>query len=367
MSRFMKGTKPSHSPVDYDRIIAKRLGKLGFPRNSRAMQCAEELVRRTITESSAISYAQESAFWLRWCRDRGLDPLKVTPEDVGHFRAANAGYAMGTQHLKLLVVRLLFKIAIRRGWVRENPVVIPHSIRRIPESMTPALSREQCDMFLGAIAAETGSADVGLTALRDLALATTMIGLCLRTAEAAELRWGRLHRSAGMMQISFVGKGRKPAHLPVPDDVMQLLTSWRRAFERATGTKLGPADPIFVGVSTREIKAARERGSGRSPLPTMTRTCIYRIINERLRDVGLEGARYGGHCLRATGAVLSIEGGSTLIEVQELLRHASIDTTMRYLQRLTLGAMKRAVDNIRLTIPRWDDDSDDDAGAPVAA
>lgn len=369
MSRFTEGTQPSHTPVDYGRISNSRLGKLGLPEDNPALQCAKSLVKRTRTEPSAISYAQESAFWLRWCRDRGLEPLAATIEDVEEFGSSNARYAMGTQHLKLLVVRLLFKIAIARGLAEANPVVIPHTIRRDAETNTPALSKAHAQQLFASIAASISPSASPLTGKRDLALTTVMTRLCLRTSEAADLRWGRIRRSAGIIQLSFLGKGRKAAHLPVPEDVWLLLTAWKRAFERATGTTLGPNDPVFLGVSTRDLKTARVRGGGRSPLVPMSRGTIYRVINERLRDIGIEGERYGGHCLRATGAVLSIEGGSTLIEVKQLLRHSSIDTTMRYLQKLTLEASIRAIENIRLVIPRWDEESDQDESplTPVAA
>jgi len=364
VTRYAKGTVPEYAPVDYDRHL-RHVRALGLAPNSRALVLAEEMVRHCRAEGSADSFAREITSWLRFCQAIGIEPLRTTPLEVDRYLASLSNYAIGTQHLKLLVVRLFFKCAIGHHWLRDNPVVIPHSVPRIPETDTPSLTKAQAERLLSSIRADFESPRIALTAKRDYAMILVALRLALRAGELAALRWGRISESGGQMRTSFRGKGAKPATMLVPDDVWATLEKWRRAFEAASGATLFPGDPIFLGTSTRQLRAAQVR-AGQTPLAMLSRGAVYTIVAGRLGDIGIRGDRHGPHCLRATAAVLSYLGGSSLIEVQALLRHSSIQTTMRYLQRLMTGAAGPAILNIRLTIPAWDELPDDavDGGTP---
>ena len=273
MPRYVQGTRPAYTPIDYEHILGT-VRAAGLRSDGRAYRLAAEIVRRARSEHTALSYSHELAAWLRFCRAQGLDPLRVTRSDVDRYTAENGRYAIGTQHGKLLVARLFYKAAIEHGWVRRNPVVIPPSIRSIPETDTPALTRAQLELVLGAIALEFNDPRVGLTAKRDFAMIKLMVRLCLRATETAQLRWGRITESNGQRRVAFRGKGAKPAVLPVPPDVWETLAKWKRAFEAATGTVLGPGDPVFVGVSSRDLARAPagrrgEPAAGGWPLPRL--------------------------------------------------------------------------------------------------
>lgn len=362
MPRYTPGTKTAYDTVDRERAM-RRVLKLRLAPNSRALKITTKLMNMQRTQCSAESTANELAFFLEWCQSRGLDPFKITEDDIDAFIGRLSGYAQGTQHLKLLWARAFYKRAIKDRYVRENPVTIPAQIRRTPETNTPALTKEQIEEVLGAIRVEFTNPRVGLRAKRDYAMIMLMVRLCLRTTETVSLRWGRIRESNGEMQVSFRGKGGKPAHLPIPADVWQVLTSWKYAYEKATGTVLGPNDPVFLPVSSRDLPLARLR-KGRSPLKPMTRYPIHGVVVERLGAVGIEGARFSPHCLRATGAVLSFRAGSSLIEIQALLRHSSIETTMRYLQTLVMGAVGPAIERIKLDVLSWSEE-EAEAESPV--
>ena len=122
-----------------------------------------------------------------------------------------------------------------------------------------------------------------------------MVRLCLRATETAQLRWGRIVESNGQRRVAFRGKGAKPAVLPVPPDVWETLAKWKRAFEWATGTVLGPGDPVFVAVASRDLYRVRQRGSGASPLRPAGRSLVYQVVTRRMRDVGCRRRVKTGH------------------------------------------------------------------------
>lgn len=366
MPRYAQGTRLDYTPFDRKAVLDTVLGRLGSPLEPTQYQLAGELVRPCRTYYSTYSYAQELTFFLRWCRSEGIEPLAATEDDAYGYAAWINGYAIGTQGLKLNIARMWYERAKAHRLVEVNPFAAMRIPLRTPQTETPSLTKAQVERVLLAITSEFGHPDVGLTARRDYALITVMVRLCLRAGECASLRWGRFHETNGRMRMSFLGKGKKPAHLDLPADVWQTLQSWKRAYEKALGLVLGPNDPVFLPLSPHALREARER-RGASPLAPIARRSLYGFVVGRLTDVGISGNRYSPHCLRATGAVLAYQAGVGLLAVQALLRHASPETTIRYLQRLVSGAATEAIDGIRLDVPAWvepEDETDPPSASP---
>jgi len=58
------------------------------------------------------------------------------------------------------------------------------------------------------------------------------------------------------------------------------------------------------------------------------------LIKRHLRDIDIESRRLTAHSLRHTFATLALRAGAPLIQVKDALRHASIETTRKYLHNL---------------------------------
>ena len=358
MTRTRSAPLTDHVPLDRDGIVDGWFERLEPAPSGEIRRLADEMVRSCNTHDAVVCYAQEMAAYLGWCNRHGVDPLVACEDDAFAYAASLTRYAQGTQHLKLMVVRRMYAKAVNRKLIAANPFAGITLPSRLPETNTPALTRAQVEMLLGAIAASFDDPRRGLTAKRDYTLITLMVRLALRSSEASGLHWGRFQDHDGRIRSSFIGKGNKPAHLDLPDDVWQTLLRWKRAYERASGVTLNRADPVFPPCDTRALKAARAR-VGLQPLAAIARRSVHNMVVARLADVGLEQDRLAPHALRATGAVLAFRAGASIIEIKELLRHSSVDTTMRYLQALVGGAARAAIDRIQLDVPRWTDPDDD--------
>lgn len=352
MPRYAAGTVLDYLPFDRQAILDRMLGRLSWDPPERVRKLATDMARGCRTEGSVTSYAQEIVFYLRWCATEGVDPLEVTSDDAEAYAAFIHGYAQGTQNLKLLTVRLFFKKAIARKFVDENPFEHANMPSRSPETITPSLTKEMTERLLRSIQNDFDHPREGLTAKRDYALVTIMVRMCFRTTESAALRWGRFQETEGRIRVSFMGKGKKPAHLFVPVDVWRTLLGWKRAYERELGVVLGPRDPVFLPNSTRERLQVRGR-KGLSPLRPLSRRSVYGIVTGRMHDLDIRGDRMSPHALRATGAVLAYKAGATLPQIQSLLRHSSVNTTMIYLASIMGDAATDAMDAIRLDVPAW--------------
>lgn len=159
--------------------------------------------------------------------------------------------------------------------------------------------------------------------LRDRAIIALAIAAALRTVEIVRADIADLHYISGFMALSIQGKGKtdKSDFVKVPDPIEKVI----REYLAARGEQDGSA-PLFASVSDRN-KGGR-----------LTTNSISRIVKKALRACGLDSPRLTAHSMRHTGATLNLLNGGTLQETQQLLRHASINTTMIYNHALDRAA-----------------------------
>ncbi len=102
---------------------------------------------------------------------------------------------------------------------------------------------------------------------------------------------------------------------------------------------------------TRGSKIAKARAAGRLlPNSWVDPKDISRIVKRRFAAVGIVHDGMAAHSLRATAAVLAYQAGADLLEIQQLLRHKSLDTTRIYLSWILPQASDAAIDSIKLNL-----------------
>jgi integrase/recombinase XerD len=361
MSHLAPSTPLDHKPDHRAETLAKWLDRVEPAPSDTVRALAARLIQRVESDFTAYSYGQELVAFLRWCGRVGVEPLAASEDDALAYAQSLRRFASGTRNLKLQIARRFFDAAVGRGVRDDNPFAGLRLPTRAPETTTPALTRQQAEALLTATQAAFDDPRTGLTARRDFALMTVILRLGLRASEASSLRWGRFYDHDGHVRISFMGKYGKPAHMDLPAQVWQAVGAWKRAYERATGVALDRADPVFLPCDSRALKAVRQ---GVAPLTPFKSRSIHAMVVHRLADIGLSADRLSPHALRATCAVLAYHAGAQLIEIQAMLRHSDIKTTMIYLQALVGGAARAAIDSIVLDVPPWDDPDDEPPTAP---
>ena len=142
---------------------------------------------------------------------------------------------------------------------------------------------------------------------RDYAAMLLMVRLGLRTGEVAALELADIDWRAGDLIVR--GKGSRIERLPLPADVGEAIAGWvrrgrpacdsRRVFTRVRA----PHQGLSVGGVAAIVKAAGLRAE--------------------IPDVH-------AHRLRHTAATRMLAGGADLVEIGQVLRHASVLTTSIY-------------------------------------
>lgn len=179
---------------------------------------------------------------------------------------------------------------------------------RLEKRLPKALSRAEVERLLA-------SPDVSTPAgLRDRALLETLYGCGLRASEASGLKFQELSLDTASLRAE--GKRGKTRWVPIPRGTMEWLERYLANARPVLQKK--PSSHVFLGDRGREV--------GRS--------MVYRIMERHAERAGLK-MPIGPHVLRHSYAVHLLQGGADLRAVQELLGHASLDTTQVYTELKT--------------------------------
>ena len=165
---------------------------------------------------------------------------------------------------------------------------------------------------------------------RDYAMIALLLTTGLRTIEIIRADIADL-RTVGDDTVLFVqGKGRddKSEYVKIAPKVETAIRKYLM-----TRTDTAPDAPLFTSESNHNQ-------DGR-----LTTRTIRRLVKDALLNVGLNSDRLTAHSLRHTAATIALLKGAELAEVQQMLRHQNINTTMIYSH-----ALSRAQNNSELTI-----------------
>lgn len=177
------------------------------------------------------------------------------------------------------------------------------------------LSPEEVKMMIKAIRTQDNNPN---RAHRDVSLIWLMASLGLRRDEAANLQWSFLTRRGGKWVMRIRGKRNKWRAVDVPPLTLEYLQPWAMALN---GGKPGLPDGLLL---RRVAKWGTISEAG------ITGNMVWRIVTSAWDLTGLPGD-LAPHDLRRTAAAIALDSGASEREIQQMLGHSSIETTMRYL------------------------------------
>lgn len=172
-----------------------------------------------------------------------------------------------------------------------------------------ALSAEQANNVLSTMGKET------LEELRDFAIVNLLTRTALRTIEVERANIEDIRSEAGEALLYIQGKGRdsKDAFVVLTENSLRPIRKYLKARGEAKGN-----EPLFISLSDRNH-------GGR-----LTTRSISRIAKSSLVDAGYDSSRLTAHSFRHTAVTLSLLGGASLQDAQQLARHSNINTTLIY-------------------------------------
>jgi integrase/recombinase XerC len=237
---------------------------------------------------------------------RGLDALK--PRDLRDFVIEGQHrFDRRTLHLHVSGLRAFFKYWLRHGRVMRNPFIgvpLPKLEKRLPKFLTEDQMKRLLTGPSRLLENETVDA---FTAWRDRLAMELLYGGGLRVSELVALNYGAVDLEGGVARV--FGKGKKERLCPLGVVAIAVLKKFKNEFAPDAGfdspvlvTKAGERLPV------RKVQLLLKRYLALADLP-------HDLTPHKIRH------SYATHLLNA---------GADLRLVQELLGHASLNTTQIY-------------------------------------
>lgn len=275
----------------------------------------ERFLRLSVADGRAsprtiASYRDGLALYFSWLKDRDMDPLTTTYDEVQIYRSwLIAKYKPGTVRIRLTAVRVLYRALQRWGRRPDDPAA---GIKGPKERSSPVdklmqrgLSPDEAKLLLVGIGQYDGAA-----AARDRAIIELLLFQGLRADELAGARLEDLDM-LGLSAIKIMGKGSKERTIMLSERCRISLKRWLELRGTLPGALFHRLEGEAVRLSVRTIE---------------------RIVDKGLKRAGLKRPGRSAHALRHTYAVLSVLGGAQRERLGDSLGHASLSTTDVYIR-----------------------------------
>lgn len=268
---------------------------------------------RSLSPKTISAYRDDLAMFGKFCAEKEVDILEVTPELVLQYvaRLSRSGYSAGSINRMLSAIKGFYRYCLRFGKIEINPASDVESVpksRKLPKFL---FEHEVEDL------AEEHDTST-FTGARNAALVETLFSTGCRVTELVEMRLGDVDLKKRTVKVT--GKGSKERLVFLSAEAAELLGNYlihRNALRGLSN------DFVFVNARGGHI-------TRRGVAFILDRLCEKKLMNKHIHP----------HMLRHSFATKLVAGGADIRSVQAMLGHESISTTQIYthvdLERLKL-------------------------------
>jgi integrase/recombinase XerC len=272
---------------------------------------------RNLSPYTLRNYATDLRAFMDFVEDEGGDPLQVDRHTLRRHlaRLMEAGVASGSLTRKVSTIRSFYRYLELSGHLEASPFQGVRGPRR-PRRLPSFLSNEDVSALVAAPETDTP------LGLRDRALMELLYAAGVRVSELVGLNAADVDLSDGLLRV--LGKGRKERVVLIGRPARHALAAYLR--EGRPRLAVGAEAALFLNHRGGRLSARGVEG----------------LVRKYALAAGLD-QRIFPHLLRHTFATHMLEGGADLRVLQELLGHASINSTQIY-THVTEQAKRRAVE-----------------------
>ena len=295
-----------------------------------------DLVTQSVdSPHSKRAYSRALIDFLDWYDGNGRPGFTKATINAYREEMLQSGKSRSSINQSLSAIRKLAAEAADNGLV---PPTLAYGVERVKgvkqEGVRAGnwLTKEEAEQLINTPVIRWRREEIPLRkAIRDQAILALMIGTDLRRAEVAGLTWAMIQQRDGRWAIiDLVGKRGRVRSVGIPPWVKVALDRWGQTAGRQDGR-------IFLALNKDGSLAGvvRTKGGTRTD-GFLTPQAIYNVVKEHVLAAGHYNrkgeAALAAHDLRRTAAALALKGGADLRQIQQMLGHASITTTERYLE-----------------------------------
>lgn len=282
----------------------------------------EEMFTNTLGKETKRAYVQaiKEFFGKDLCNITIEDMQAVTPEMANNYamNLLNNGLKRTSINRKLSALHSFYKFLCRRsvGIMTYNPFDSDEGCIRFKNAQKNYIAKRALVADEVKTMFDLAKMDNSIIGVRDLLVLELLATTGMRRAEICEIKIGDIQLTQGVYAINIVGKGNKERIIVASNEVMGIINKYMNM----RGITMKDKDEYLL-VS----HANRKSGSGK-----VSTNMIYRIVKHYAELADIDPDTISPHTLRHTFATQCIGMGTPIQDVQQLMGHASINTTELY-------------------------------------
>jgi len=258
-----------------------------------------------LADNTIAAYRRDMQRFTAWLKGRDLADLRINELSDYVATLHQEELAPSSIARNIVAIRTFFKFLQLEGLIRENPAELI-ATQKMWERIPSVLTTRQVDEFLNS-PKKTDS-----YCLRDRALLEVLYATGCRASEVCTLRIRDM--SLAERHIRCQGKGGKQRLVPIGSKAISAIHTYCEALRgQLAARNAHPPEELFLSRSGRALD----------------RIQLWRLVKRYAKRVGIS-EEVSPHSLRHSFATHLLAGGADLRLVQEMLGHASIQTTQIY-------------------------------------
>lgn len=265
-------------------------------------------LEQSLSDNSVAAYHHDIVLFMQYLESTNNSKLlkDIHKEEIESFLAYlfELGFSASSQARILSGIKKFYKYIIQEKLVAENPTELissPNIGRHLPD----VLSYEEICAMIDCIDL---SQQFGH---RNKAIIEVLYGCGLRVSELVTLKISNIYVKDEFIRV--IGKGNKERLIPISESTLKSIFLYVKGERVHQSINAKYTDTVFIN----------RRGNG------LSRQMIFLIIKELADKAGIK-KNIGPHTIRHSFATHLLEGGADLRAVQQMLGHASINTTEIY-------------------------------------
>lgn len=278
-----------------------------------------------MTKSTHQAYISDLCDFLQTVHP--TDSKNIAKMDIMRYLAVcrEKGAGDEARNRKLSSLRSFFKAMIEMEHLEGNPAALIAKSKQEKNRIPVYLEEDELEALLHTIK--------GKYYIRNVALVLLMAYAGLRVGEVHRMNVQDFRQDGS---IHILGKGRKWRVIPLPDALQSVLNE---ALADRKESRQAKEQPFFVSQFGRRLSIRM--------IQTVADNTI-KLLKETMP--ALTDKRLSSHKLRHSFATMQIRSGTDIRTLQELLGHASIETTQIY-THIDNKQLRNAMNNISSKIP----------------
>jgi len=259
----------------------------------------------SLSDTSVANRRHELMRFMRYCQSKNIEWVTDLKKHVIITYLGSLKIQNNSKKTIMIILTTFFDYLVTERLVLDNLIA---AVKR-PKTFIPEGDYLDIEEINRLFYSEAQTASEKLVD-RNLLLLSLFTVLCMRVAEAVQLKESDVHLDDNQLWVKR--KGGKIAKLPLNSDLIDRFNNW---FAVRCNFKNAESVPwVFISTHGRQMTIRQARN----------------VVMHALKKASINKRKNGPHLLRHSGATLYLRQGEDIKTIQYLLGHANLSTTSRY-------------------------------------